>query len=208
MGDVMVTATTRVAPEKADFRPALSSLPYAGSSPEKSVAKMTYTEQLKHPNWQRKRLEVMESAGWECENCGTKEVTLHVHHKIYIKGRMAWEYERDQLMALCEGCHEHNHEQRQILDRMLAESAGAIGIAVGLLAGYLDAECLIDQGLAHMGREGNEPYYELGVVASAAECLGVDGWREIVRRVVQARKCTPSHRLMVEQWDEENPVQQ
>lgn len=38
------------------------------------MKKMTYTEQLQHPNWQRKRLEVMEAAEFSCELCGDMKV--------------------------------------------------------------------------------------------------------------------------------------
>ena len=66
---------------------------------------MSYTELLKDPRWQKKRLEILEAAEWECENCGDKGKTLHVHHKRYRAGAMPWEYERDDLEVLCERCH-------------------------------------------------------------------------------------------------------
>ena len=54
---------------------------------------MTYKEQLQHPKWQKKRLELLESNNYICEYCGSDENQLHVHHTIYIKGKKAWEYE-------------------------------------------------------------------------------------------------------------------
>lgn len=59
--------------------------------------KLSWSQQYKHPQWQRKRLEALEAAGWECENCGEKETTLNVHHKRYVKGRMIWEYDVSEL---------------------------------------------------------------------------------------------------------------
>lgn len=53
------------------------------------MEKMTYRQQLLHPNWQRKRLEMLSSAEYRCCNCGDGQTTLHVHHKHYVKGRMA-----------------------------------------------------------------------------------------------------------------------
>lgn len=85
----------RVAPEKAVFRPALPLRSLPGSI-GRTMLKMAYRDQLLHPNWQRKRLEMLEAAGWECTSCGGAEKTLHVHHKRYVKGRMAWEYEADE----------------------------------------------------------------------------------------------------------------
>ncbi len=82
---------------------------------------MTYKEQLLHPSWQRKRLEMLEAANWECSECGGKEKTLHVHHKQYIKGRMAWEYEATQLAVLCEDCHSEEHKSSTGIKELLSE---------------------------------------------------------------------------------------
>lgn len=46
--------------------------------------KSSYSEKLKDPRWQKKRLEVMESNEFCCEMCGDNESTLHVHHKEYL----------------------------------------------------------------------------------------------------------------------------
>lgn len=34
---------------------------------------------------------------------------LHIHHKYYIKGRLAWEYKPEALICLCHDCHEEVH---------------------------------------------------------------------------------------------------
>lgn len=64
-----------------------------------------YWELLRDTRWQRKRLEVMERAGWACEDCGDKDTTFNVHHTHYVKGRKPWEYEDHELKCLCENCH-------------------------------------------------------------------------------------------------------
>lgn len=72
---------------------------------------MTYAEQLKSPKWQKKRLEILERDKFTCLACGDTEKQLHVHHGIYIKNKMAWEYENITLHTLCNSCHidaEHN----------------------------------------------------------------------------------------------------
>lgn len=66
---------------------------------------MTYKEQLKDPRWQKKRLEIMERDGWQCQCCFDRDNTLTVHHKKYDNGKMAWEYENELLITLCEDCH-------------------------------------------------------------------------------------------------------
>lgn len=70
---------------------------------------MTYSEMLRHPLWQRKRLEVLEHEAFACSVCCDDESPLHVHHRRYIKGRKPWEYEADDLVVLCESCHEEAH---------------------------------------------------------------------------------------------------
>ena len=70
---------------------------------------MKYTEQLNDPLWHAKRCEVLIAANFVCQKCGATEGTLEVHHPKYIAGRMAWEYEVDELECLCDHCHELQH---------------------------------------------------------------------------------------------------
>ena len=65
----------------------------------------TYAEKLKDPRWQKKRLEVMQSAGFRCEDCGDPGVQLHVHHCAYLPRVAPHEHGMDLLMCLCERCH-------------------------------------------------------------------------------------------------------
>lgn len=64
-----------------------------------------YSEQLKDPRWQRRRLQILQRDMWECVICRSKKETLHVHHLIYIDGRDPWEYADEDLTTLCEKCH-------------------------------------------------------------------------------------------------------
>jgi hypothetical protein len=75
---------------------------------------LTYAQQLRHPLWQRRRLEVLQRADFTCERCGSTSTELHAHHKTYIRGRMAWQYPDDLLECLCDPCHDiaHAHKQR------------------------------------------------------------------------------------------------
>lgn len=70
---------------------------------------MTYKDQYKHPEWQKKRLEVFEANTFKCQECSDTETTLHVHHPEYRPGAKVWEYEAKELMCLCEKCHEKEH---------------------------------------------------------------------------------------------------
>ena len=85
---------------------------------------MTYSEKLRDPRWQKRRLEIMQRDGWKCLRCGDSTKTLNVHHQEYIKGRDPWEYPESLLEILCEECHENHHngiDRKQHLEA-LAES--------------------------------------------------------------------------------------
>ena len=165
-----------------------------------------YRDQLRDPRWQKKRLEALEKAYWECENCGDKTTMLHVHHKRYVKGCMAWEYELDQLVVLCEPCHEGEHDDRLLIDKLIAEaSPGMLQVIIGLCAGYLDAGLdLNDEGLGEMCRQTSPMYYELGVAAYVLECPGErDVWRKVVSEYASKKPVTPTIKHLIDLWNDE-----
>lgn len=102
---------------------------------------MTYAEQLRHPLWQRKRLEVLSLSGWACQCCGATDQTLHVHHKRYAKGRMAWEYSENELAALCEDCHQEVHHADDVFREVLAHcpvsGPRSLRSAMAITAGFI-----------------------------------------------------------------------
>lgn len=71
---------------------------------------MNYSDKLKDPRWQKKRLEVFSRDSFSCTECKNDKDTLHVHHKQYINGRQPWEYELQDLDTLCETCHQKEHD--------------------------------------------------------------------------------------------------
>jgi hypothetical protein len=81
----------------------------------------TYSEKLKSPRWQRKRLEILERDSFACQNCQARDKTLHVHHKFYRKGADVWDYEDDAYMTLCEDCHSKITEQDKEISEILAK---------------------------------------------------------------------------------------
>lgn len=68
-----------------------------------------YSERLKHPMWQRKRLEILERDEFRCTGCGADDRQLHVHHLFYSKGREPWDYPSLSLTTLCHECHDVAH---------------------------------------------------------------------------------------------------
>ena len=117
------------------------------------MTRKPYSEQLKDPRWQRKRLEILSRAEFSCENCCDDESTLHVHHKLYRKGAMPWEYEAHELQALCESCHEAEHAVKQALQAAMAEMSlwhleQLLGFAEGKLAKHYVYASLEEDGPA------------------------------------------------------------
>jgi hypothetical protein len=68
--------------------------------------KTSYSEKLKNPSWQRKRLEILDRDEFMCKMCHNEEETLHVHHRLYIPNTDPWDYPNELLVTLCEKCHE------------------------------------------------------------------------------------------------------
>lgn len=81
--------------------------------------KISYSNKLKDPRWQKKRLEIMQRDNWTCQDCGTDTSTLNVHHKYYEEGKEVWEYPDEALITICGDCHEYGHEMISIIMRIL-----------------------------------------------------------------------------------------
>lgn len=83
------------------------------------MGKPTYYELLRHPNWQKKRLEVMDAAKFQCVNCGSRDITLNIHHTYYERGKKPWEYPTNSLRCLCEDCHKTEHATRDAVKKII-----------------------------------------------------------------------------------------
>ena len=79
----------------------------------------TYKSLLLDPRWQKKKSEVQIRFDWTCQDCGSKEKTLHVHHKYYISKRKPWEYDDDCFNLLCEDCHTTTHLEKKALEEAI-----------------------------------------------------------------------------------------
>lgn len=68
----------------------------------------TYLEQLLDERWQSKRKLILARDHYKCQMCSgimSEDTQLHVHHRYYILGKYAWEYDNSALITLCEKCH-------------------------------------------------------------------------------------------------------
>jgi 5-methylcytosine-specific restriction endonuclease McrA len=80
---------------------------------------MAYKEDLQHPQWQKKRLEIMERDGWKCCLCKCESKQLHVHHTYYDNEIALWEYDNESLVTVCYNCH-------KVIHKVLNKIAGLI----------------------------------------------------------------------------------
>lgn len=67
--------------------------------------KKSYSDLLKSPKWQKKRLQILKRDKWKCKLCGDEETMLQIHHKEYINGQDPWNYDNSLLVTLCSDCH-------------------------------------------------------------------------------------------------------
>lgn len=111
---------------------------------------MTYSEMLKHPKWQEKRLRILERSQFMCDVCSETEKTLSVHHGYYEKGRKPWEYPDESLHCLCEDCHREIGELMARIKRELGKVyPGDLESVLGYICGTTlvpasDAAFIID----------------------------------------------------------------
>lgn len=108
---------------------------------KKATYKSTYWEKLKDPRWQKKRLEILSLHEFACQDCGSTEDTLHVHHPYYEKNKEPWDYDEDVLMCVCENCHQSAHQEENLFNEYVnkVKSGGSgrnLMFYAGLLAGF------------------------------------------------------------------------
>ena len=86
----------------------------------------TYSEKLKDPRWQRRRLEIFKKADFTCESCGATDKTLCVHHDLYLMGHEPWDYDDIILRCFCEECHEYTHNLKRLVTLMVKMGASHV----------------------------------------------------------------------------------
>lgn len=65
---------------------------------------MNYSDKLKSPHWQKKRLEILSRDEFMCQYCFDKDTQLQVHHLKYESNKPE-ETNSDYLITLCADCH-------------------------------------------------------------------------------------------------------
>lgn len=80
-----------------------------------------YAGKLRDPRWQKLRLEVMQRDDWSCQICRDKTKTLNVHHRWYEPSQEPWEATSEQLVTLCEDCHEKESKGRHYYEALFLD---------------------------------------------------------------------------------------
>lgn len=109
----------------------------------------SYSEKLKDPRWQKRRLFIFERDQWACQCCGDKETSLNVHHKKYVGD--PWESPEDQLVTLCEDCHEIISIQK------LDMNAGLVEVRKIQRPSHMTYFCLSVEGVMLFMRSPGKP---------------------------------------------------
>src|SRR5688572_8497448 len=92
---------------------------------------MTYSEKLKDPRWQKKRLEVLQRDQFKCRICNDEKNTLHVHHSKYSGD--PWDVNIGDLFTVCKHCHvvlETKKDDSNIVSAIKQQTGGYVFITL------------------------------------------------------------------------------
>jgi predicted RNA-binding Zn-ribbon protein involved in translation (DUF1610 family) len=83
---------------------------------------MTYSEKLRDPRWQKRRLEIYNRDNFTCQECLSTTKTLNCHHLAYESNVEPWDYPSDYLITLCEDCHKEVDEYRKPIEAIVVKT--------------------------------------------------------------------------------------
>lgn len=110
---------------------------------------MTYSEKLRNPLWQRKRLEIFQRDNFKCVSCGSGDKSIQVHHLVYRKID-PWAYPDYLYQTLCEDCHATRGELTdKIVDAVRISLKDIPTASLFVSAQKLCAEAMIEIGLTN-----------------------------------------------------------
>jgi hypothetical protein len=128
-----------------------------------------YLQLLRDPRWQKVRLDVFQRDGWTCKHCYSTTETLQVHHKRYLPGRRPpWESPLEDLVTLCEVCHQQaTAAGKYIRDRVGDLDPAETELLVGILRGM---DMASHHDLESSGPFGPVSFRALSMVFGLSEC--------------------------------------
>ena len=114
---------------------------------------MTYSQKLRDPRWQRKRLQILERDNFTCLSCRSTDRNLQVHHVVYER-REPWDYPDYLYQTLCEVCHK---ERQEIVDRIVSALRVALKdvptVRLEVVSNRICAEAMDEIGLCVDGQQ-------------------------------------------------------
>lgn len=133
-----------------------------------------YSELLRHPKWQMKRLEILKRDKATCKLCRDKETELHVHHKQYTYGKNPWEYDNSILITLCKHCHgvveyakEKQHWMEVVKIQKFKPSSDGWMFMITFFKDSEDHSC--NTGIYAYNKDSGEVYFYLTIAKPAIE---------------------------------------
>ena len=108
---------------------------------KKSYSYLNYSQLLSTVEWEIRRRDVLKRDRYTCQFCGNMasekikkmnqgysslvdyypivytsiQYYIHVHHKCYVLNILPWEYNEDDLIALCHICHDNYHQTNEVI---------------------------------------------------------------------------------------------
>lgn len=75
------------------------------------LSRSGYAKKLDTAEWRNFSERIRKESGNFCQCCKRANLSTQVHHIFYDSERQPWEYQRDEVVLLCAGCHKAIHEQ-------------------------------------------------------------------------------------------------
>lgn len=78
--------------------------------PDTFQSRESYVHELESPQWKLRSLQIRTRDHFRCQHPGCRSKgPLHVHHLLYIRGRLPHQYRWDDLTTLCALHHQEAH---------------------------------------------------------------------------------------------------
>lgn len=130
-----------------------------------------YSEKLRDPRWQKKRLEILNRDKFTCQCCKTTEIELHIHHIEYRPGE-PWDIDTELLITLCKDCHKMTEDMGGGAPPAYAAWGADRKYAMAYHENYV---CYVQKGRDFPIWQANERYIRL-IIETMPE-----GWLESAR---------------------------
>lgn len=120
---------------------------------------MKYSDKLKDPRWQKKRLSILNRDKFTCQGCSIKDKTLHVHHFNYTEND-PWDEADYNLITLCKDCHKIAHELDILCNKYGSESVLPLAERLNIFSFWSIAQSFITEGKESPFKRIRYPFFK------------------------------------------------